>query len=155
MITFQGSQNPLAYSETKERRNRQLFLCLALIGSLTGCQLATQKTNALASLETAEGPQIVIAETSALLPQYALVDVFLNGEYVGNTSDVPVITIPDTQANNHIVAQGLFAASYAELGEHKFDSADNSHHYILIEPSLTDNIIVRKVSRAPWTMLSK
>ena len=128
MITFQGSQNPLACSKTKERRKRQPFLCLALIGSLTGCQLAPQKTNALASLETAEGPQIVIAETSALLPQYALVDVFLNGEYLGNTGDVPVITIPVTQANSHIIAQGLFAASYAELGEHKFDSADNSRH---------------------------
>jgi hypothetical protein len=127
MITFQGSQNPLACSETKERRKRQLFLCLALIGSLTGCQLAPQKTNTLASLETTEVPQIVITETSGLRPQYALVDVFLNGEYVGNTGDVPVITIPITQANNHIVAQGLIAASYAELGEHTFDSADTSH----------------------------
>ena len=134
---------------------RQLFLCFALIGSLTGCQLAPQKTNPLASLETAEGPHIVIAETSALLSQFASVDVFLNGEYVGNTGDVPVMTIPVTQASNHIVAQGLFAASYAEFGELKFDSTDNSHHYILIEPSLTDEIQVREVNRAQWTALSK
>ncbi len=134
---------------------RQLFLCIALTGALTGCQLVPQKTNPLAALETAEGPQIVIAETSALLSQFASVDVFLNGEYVGNTGDVPVMTIPVTQANNHIVAQGLFAASYAEFGELKFDSTDSSHHYILIEPSVTDKIIVREVNRAQWTALSK
>ena len=84
-----------------------------------------QKTNSLASLETAEGPHIVIAETSALLSQFASVDVFLNAEYVGNTGDVPVMTIPVTQGNNHIVAQSLFAASYAEFGTLKFDSTDN------------------------------
>ena len=117
--------------------------------------MAPQKTNTLASREIAEGPQIVIVETSALLPRYALIDVFLNGEYVGNTGDVPVITIPVTQVNNHIVAQGLFAASYAELTEDKFDSADNSHHYTLIKPSLTNKIIVCKVNRAHWMTLSK
>jgi hypothetical protein len=127
----------------------------ALIGSLTGCQLVPQKTKPLASLETVDSPQIVIAETSAVLSQFASVDVFLNGEYVGNTGDVPVMTIPVTQANNHIVAQGLFAASYAKFGELKFGSTDNSLHYILIEPSLTDKIQVREVNRAQWTALSK
>ena len=97
----------------------------------------------------------MIAETSALLSQFASVDVFLNGEYVGNTGDVPVITIPVMQANNHIVVQGLFAASYAEFDELKFESTDNSHHYILIEPSLTDKIQVPEVNRAQWTALSK
>jgi hypothetical protein len=66
-----------------------------------------------------------------------------------------VIIIPVTQANNLIVTQGLFAASYAEFGELKFDSTDKSHLYILIEPSLTDKIQVREVNRAQWTALSK
>ena len=113
------------------------------------------KTKPLASLETVDSPQIMIAETSAVLSQFASVDVFLNGEYVGNTGDVPVMTIPVTQANNHIVAQGLFAASYAKFGELKFGSTDNSLHYILIEPALTDKIQVREVNRAQWTALSK
>jgi len=134
---------------------RQLFLCFALIGALTGCQSVPQKMKPPGSLEIAEGPQIMITETGALLSQFASVDVFLNGEYVGNTGDVPVMTIPVTQANNHVVAQGLFAASYAEFGELKFESTDNSHHYILIEPSLTDKIQVREVIRAQWTALSK
>ena len=117
--------------------------------------MVPQKTKPLASLETVDSPQIVIAETSAVLSQFASVDVFLNGEYVGNTGDVPVMTIPVTQANNHIVAQGLFAASYAKFGELKFGSTDNSLHYILIEPALTDKIQVREVNRAQWTALSK
>ena len=97
----------------------------------------------------------MIAETSAFLSQFASVDVFLNREYVGNTGDVPVMTTPVTQGNNHIVAEGLFAASHAEFGELKFDSTDNSHHYILIEPSLTDKIQVPEMNRAQWTALSK
>jgi hypothetical protein len=109
----------------------------------------------LASLETAEGPQIVIAETSAILSQFASVDVFLHGEYVGNTGDVPVMKIPVTQDNYHIVAQGLFPASFAEFGELKFASTDNSHLFILIEPSLTEKIQVREVNGAQWTALSK
>ena len=66
-----------------------------------------------------------------------------------------MIIIPVTQANNLIVTQGLFAASYAEFSELKFDSEDKSHHHILIEPSLTDKIIVREVNRAQWTTISK
>ena len=117
--------------------------------------MVPQKTKPLASLETVDSPQIVIAETSAVLSQFASVDVFLNGEYVGNTGDVPVMTSPVTQANNHIVAQDLFAASYAEFGELKLDSTDNSNNCILIEPSLTDKIQVREVNRAQWTPISK
>ena len=43
-------------------------------------------------------------------------DLFLNGEYVGNTVDVPVFMLPVTQTENHLVPQGLFAASYATSG---------------------------------------
>ena len=113
---------------------RHLLNCLAVLMTVTGCQLTPQKTDPLAVLETIEGPQIIIAETSAVLSQFASMDLFLNGEYVGNTGDVPVIMVPVTQTENHLVAQGLFAASYADFGELKFESADQNHHYILIAP---------------------
>ena len=134
---------------------RHLLTCLAVLMIVTGCQLAPQKTDPLAALETTEGPQIIIAETSAVLSQFASMDVFLNGEYVGNTGDVPVIMLPVTQTENHLVAQGLFVASYADFGELKFDSADQNHHYIVIDPSVTNQIQIREVNRAQWIALSK
>ncbi len=134
---------------------RHLLTCFAVLMTVTGCQLTPQKTDPLAVLETIEGPQIIIAETSAVLSQFASMDVFLNGEYVGNTGDVPVIMVPVTQTENHLVAQGLFAASYADFGELKFESADRNHHYILIDPSVTNQIQIREVNRAQWIALSK
>ncbi len=134
---------------------RHLLTCLAVLMIVTGCQLAPQKTDPLAALETTEGPQIIIAETSAVLSQFASMDVFLNGEYVGNTGDVPVIMLPVTQTENHLVAQGLFVASYADFGGFKFESADQDHHYILIDPSVTNQIQIREVNRAQWIALSK
>ena len=134
---------------------RHLLTCLAVLMIVTGCQLAPQKTDPLAALETTEGPQIIIAETSAVLSQFASMDVFLNGEYVGNTGDVPVIMLPVTQTENHLVVQGLFVASYADFGELKFDSADQNHHYIVIDPSVTNQIQIREVNRAQWIALSK
>ena len=113
---------------------RHLLTCLAVLMTVTGCQLEPQKTDPFAALEAIEGPQIIIAETSAVLSQFASMDVFLNGEYVGNTGDVPVIMLPVTQTENHLVAQGLFVASYADFGELKFESADQNHYYILIDP---------------------
>ena len=127
---------------------RHLLTCLAVLMIVTGCQLAPHKTDPLAALETTEGPQIIIAETSAVLSQFASMDVFLNGEYVGNTGDVPVIMLPVTQTENHLVAQGLFVASYADFGGFKFESADQDHHYILIDPSVTNQIQIREVNRA-------
>ena len=82
-------------------------------------------------------------------------DVFLNSEYVVNTGDVPVIMVPVTQLKNHLVAQGLFAASYANFGEVKIDSADQNHYYMLIDPSVTNQIQIRKINRAQWIALSK
>ena len=82
-------------------------------------------------------------------------DVFLNGEYVGNTVDVPVFMVPVTQTENHLVPQGLIAASYADFGELKFESTDQNHHYILIDPSVTNQIQIREVNRAQWITLSK
>ena len=134
---------------------RHLLTCLAVLMTVTGCQLEPQKTDPLAALETTEGPQIIIAETSAVLSQFASMDVFLNGEYVGNTGDVPVIMLPVTQTENHLVAQGLFVASYADFGGFKFESADQDHHYILIDPSVTNQIQIREVNRAQWIALSK
>ena len=134
---------------------RHLLTCLAVLMTVTGCQLEPQKTDPFAALETIEGPQIIIAETSAVLSQFASMDVFLNGEYVGNTGDVPVIMLPVTQTENHLVAQGLFAASYADFGELKFESADQNHYYILIDPSVTNQIQIREVNRAQWIALSK
>ena len=134
---------------------RHLLTCLAVLMIVTGCQLAPQKTDPLAALETTEGPQIIIAETSAVLSQFASMDVFLNGEYVGNTGDVPVIMLPVTQTENHLVAQGLFVASYADFGELKFDSADQNHHYIVIDPSVTNQIQILEVNRAQWITLSE
>jgi len=104
---------------------RHLLFFLAVLMTVTGCQLTPQKTDPLAALETIEGPQIIIAETSAVLSQF------------------------------HLVAQGLFAASYADFGELKFDSADQNHHYILIDPSVTNQIQIREVNRAQWIALSK
>ena len=134
---------------------RHLLICLAVLMTVTGCQLTPQKADPLAVLETIEGPQIIIAETSAVLSQFASMDVFLNGEYVGNTGDVPVIMLPVTQTENHLVAQGLFVASYADFGGFKFESADQDHHYILIDPSVTNQIQIREVNRAQWIALSK
>jgi len=82
-------------------------------------------------------------------------DVLLNGEDVGNSGDVPVIMVPETQSDSHLVAQGLFAASYADFGELKFESADQNHHYILIDPSVTNQIQIQEVNRAQWIALSK
>ena len=134
---------------------RHLLTCLAVLMTVTGCQLTPQKADPLAILETIEGPQIIIAETSAVLSQFASMDVFLNGEYVGNTGDVPVIMLPVTQTENHLVAQGLFVARYADFGELKFESADQNHYYILIDPSVTNQIQIREVNRAQWIALSK
>lgn len=53
---------------------RNLTFCLALIVTLTGCQLTPQKADPLAALETTKGPQIIIAETSAILSQFASMD---------------------------------------------------------------------------------
>ena len=62
--------------------------------------------------------------------------------------------VPVTQTENHFVAQGLFTASYADFGELKFDSADQNHHYIVIDPSVTNQIKIREVNRAQWITLS-
>ena len=53
---------------------RHLLTCLAVLMIVTGCQLAPQKTDPLAALETIERPQIIIAETSAVLSQFASMD---------------------------------------------------------------------------------
>ena len=82
-------------------------------------------------------------------------DVFLNSEYVVNTGDVPVIMVPVTQLENHLVAQGLFAASYTDFGEVKIESADQNHYCMLIDPSVTNQIQLREVNRAHWIALSK
>ena len=102
--------------------------------TVTGCKLTPQKTNSLAFLETTEGPHVIIAATTALLSQFASMNAFLNGEYVGNTGDVPVIIGPVTQTDNHLVAPGLFGASYADFGELKFERADQNRHGIYIYP---------------------
>jgi len=131
---FQSPEKSLALSKSKDFFIRHVLFFLAILITVTGCQLTPQKTDPIAVLETIKGPHIIIAETSAVLSQFASMDVFLNGEYVG-TSNVPIIMVPVIQTNNHLVTQGLFATSYADFGELKFKSADQNHHYIMIDAS--------------------
>ena len=68
---------------------RHLLTCLAVLMTVTGCQLEPQKTDPFAALETIEGPQIIIAETSAVLSQFASMDVFL----MASMSATPVMSL--------------------------------------------------------------
>lgn len=91
-----------------------LFRLIASI-TFTSCQLTQQKTDSLAILTTNDRVQMVFAETSSVLSQFTSMNVFLNGEYIGNTIHFPVIINPVTQMDNHLVSQGLLATSYADF----------------------------------------
>jgi hypothetical protein len=131
------------------------YFCVALILS-AGCapmQLA-QQTDPLAPLDTVTTDQIVIAETKALVSQIASVDLYFNGEFVGNTGDAALLMLPKPEGSVTIRAEGRFASAYAEPAELALPETDG-HLFILIEPMLRGPIAIRAVSRVQWEALAK
>ena len=114
----------------------------------------SQQTDPLTPLDSVTTDQIVIAESKALVSQIASVDVYFNGEFVGNTGDTALLILPKPDGSVRIRAEGRFASAYAEPAELTLTETDG-HAFILIEPMLKGPIAIRSVSRVQWEALAK
>lgn len=132
---------------------RSLVLSLLMLSGCSPLQLQ-HSIDPLQALASAQTDQIVIAETGALVSQIASVDLYLNGEFIGNTGDTAVVMATRSEGPQTLVVKGRFGAAYADPTTIQLEPSDG-HQFVLIEPTVQGPIRVRVVSRVQWEALAK